>query len=179
VEILRLLLVCWSFAALALPSLAAGGSAAKEYEVKAAFLLNFIRYATWPAEAFDRSSSPTVIVVFGHDPFGGALDRLAAGRTEGGRPIVVRKTHKAADLRGAHMVFVSARSAADLSTVLQAVRGGGTLIVGESRQFAQDGGTINFFIEDSRIRFEVNLTALRATRVSLSSQLLNLARIIR
>jgi len=35
-----------------------------EYQVKAAFLLNFTKFIEWPASAFDTPDSPIVICIF-------------------------------------------------------------------------------------------------------------------
>ena len=42
----------------------------REYDVKAAFLYNFITITEWPEEAFTTPESPYVIGVVGYDPFG-------------------------------------------------------------------------------------------------------------
>ena len=65
-------------AAMSLLLLAARGAAAQaprsEYEVKAAYLLNFARYAEWPASPPADATDDLVICVLGRDPFGAALD---------------------------------------------------------------------------------------------------------
>jgi len=72
--------------ALGLPGLASGSPRAasslstatddpSEYEVKAAFLTHFVRYTTWPDDAFEKPDSPIVLLVVGDDPFGSVLDK--------------------------------------------------------------------------------------------------------
>src|SRR5512138_1339163 len=46
-----------------------------EYQVKAALLLNFVRYSDWPASAFVDARSPYVVAVVGRDPFGKDLEK--------------------------------------------------------------------------------------------------------
>src|SRR5580704_7905559 len=89
----------WPFYVIALlivASLTAVGARADalqlgEYDVKAAFLLNFARYVEWPPEAFQGATQALTICVAGQDPFGSALDDIVAGKTIGGREIVVRR----------------------------------------------------------------------------------------
>ena len=75
--------------------LAVRGAAAQaprsEYEVKAAYLLNFARYAEWPTAAAADSGADLVICVLGHDPFGAVLDRTVAGRRVLGHPVRVMR----------------------------------------------------------------------------------------
>ena len=57
-----------------------------EYEVKAAFLLNFARLVEWPNSAFSGRDDPIALGVLGRDPFGGSLEKLVKGRSIGRRP---------------------------------------------------------------------------------------------
>ncbi len=62
-----------------------------EYEVKAAFLLNFTKFIEWPAGAFASPDSPFTICILGRDPFGRALDQIVAGESVNGRKLAVRR----------------------------------------------------------------------------------------
>jgi hypothetical protein len=59
-----------------------------EYEVKAAFLFNFVRFVAWPGESC-RAAEPFRICIAGENPFSGALERTVAGEQAAGRPIEV------------------------------------------------------------------------------------------
>ena len=48
-----------------------------EYQVKAAFLLNFTKFIEWPAETPAESRFPSAS--WASDPFAGALDRMVEG----------------------------------------------------------------------------------------------------
>jgi len=78
----------------------------REYNVKAAFLYNLVKYTDWPPRAFTQPDEPIVIGLLGDDPFGDVLDRIVAGRTINGHPIVVRRATGVAELKGAHVVFI-------------------------------------------------------------------------
>ncbi|HEU5051094.1 MAG TPA: YfiR family protein, partial [Gemmatimonadales bacterium] len=71
-------------ATLGFPPAAAAQSAVPagslEYQVKAAYLLNFARYVSWPEGAFASPTAPLPICVLGADPFGNALDEVVAGQ---------------------------------------------------------------------------------------------------
>jgi hypothetical protein len=62
--------------------------------------------------------------------------------------------------------------------VLDAARAHAALAVGESEGFARNGGVINFFVEDKRLRFEINTDAASRARLKVSSRLLRLAVLI-
>ena len=56
---------------------------------------------------------------------------------------------------------------------------GPTLTVGDSDAFANGGGMVRFYVEDSKIRFEINLTAVEAAKLAPSSKLLKVAKTVR
>ncbi len=85
---------------------AAKQRAADEYELKAAFLFNIVKFVEWPSEAFAGASAPIVIGVSGADLFGARLDRVVDGQTVNGRPFRVERFPGVADVRGCHIVFV-------------------------------------------------------------------------
>jgi hypothetical protein len=147
-----------------------------EYQVKAAFLEKFGKFVEWPDTAFADAGSPLVIGVFDENPFRDDLEKLAAKDTINGHAIVVRQIKSPADLKGCHVVFIPASVKAREREVLAAVNGLGILTVSETDDFIQAGGMINFVIENSRIRFEINDAAARRAGLKISSKLLALAR---
>ena len=75
--------------------LAVGGGRAQEsppteYQLKAAFLLNFAKFVEWPRVAFAEAGSPLVLGILGENPFGDALDRTIKDKTINNRPLVVK-----------------------------------------------------------------------------------------
>ncbi len=146
-----------------------------EYRVKAAFLYNFARFVEWP-ENGPRSYGPVVIGVLGKDPFGSILDSTIRDKTAGGRPLVVRRLKDPREARECHLVFIGSDQRRYLSRVLNELDGSGALTVGELDAFLDEGGMINFAIEDRRVVLDINLDAAREAGLDVSSQLLKVAR---
>lgn len=151
--------------------------APNEYLVKAVFLYNFSRYATWSATA-ESGSEPFVIGILGSDPFGVVLDDIAAKKTVHGRKLVLQRFASLADYRPpCHILFVAgAMSPAQQTVVIEKTQGIGTMLVGETPGFAEQGGTINFYVDGDRIRFEINAHAAHRARLELDGKLLSLGR---
>lgn len=147
-----------------------------EYQVKAAFLLNFTKFIDWPAAAFEAPDSPITICVLGGDPFGGELERFVAGEVVNGRKLAARRIDRAPQPKTCAVLFV-AQSEKDPSRFLP-VLGPGVLTVGEGDRFVHEGGMIAFVIENRRVRFEINQAAAENAGLKLSSKLLNVARLI-
>jgi len=166
-------------AAIAATPLSAAGEVSREYQVKAAFLYNFVQFVDWPARAFASEQEPITIGIVGHDPFQGVLDQIVADKRVNGRELVVRRFQGAGDLGRCHLLFVGGAEAERAAAVIAKGRAMGALTVGEPEQFTRAGGVIRLFTEDNRVRFEVNLDAAEQAQLKISSKLLKLARIFK
>jgi hypothetical protein len=151
----------------------------REYPIKAAFLYNFGNYVTWPGEAFAGPQAPFVVGIAGGAPFGDSLDRIAAAKKIGGRRIVFEQLNAESALDRCQILFLTrAASHAEVSTLLAKVRDKPVLIVGESPDFARQGGCINFIVEGNRTRFEINVAEAKKRQLVVSAKLLSLARLV-
>jgi hypothetical protein len=153
---------------LAVPASPAGDDRL-EYQVKAAFLFNFLKFVEWPASASD---SPWGICVLGHDPFGDVLDQTVRGKIVNGRAVEVRRYARLGDVKDCHILFIGHADFERVGTSVQQ----GLLTVGESPTFLKAGGIINFYIEENRVHFEIRPSVMQATGLHVSSQLLKLGR---
>lgn len=155
-----------------------GTDGVDEYQLKAAFLAKFVRYVTWPAERMGADDAPLVVGVLGQDPFGGKLEAAFKSRKSDERPIVVRRFQTLEGLESAHVLFVPAGEAGRIAEILRQVKDAGQLLIGESGDFAARGGVINFYLDDDKLRFEINTESAKRQRLKVSSDLLKLARIV-
>jgi len=150
-----------------------------EYEVKAAFLYNFIKFTEWPPEEIAKSGQPFVIGVLGKDPFGAALDKVVEGEAVFKKPIVTKRFSRLEDAASSHVLFISSSEGNNLSAILRALDSHSILTVSEIDNFAQRGGVINLKKENERIVFEINIDAARHAGLSMNAQLLKLAKIVK
>jgi hypothetical protein len=166
---------------LAGPPVRAQGVVATEYAVKAAFLFQFPRFIQWPESVGGPAPDPVTLCVVGDDPFGPALDELGARGAEGLAEGVRVRVRHVAGLEGAgcHIAFISNAERGRLAAHLAAAANAHVVTVSDLRNFAEDGGVIQFALEDGRVRFRINRDAAARAGVRLSSRLLALARIVK
>ena len=159
-------------------SIAAGppSPALGEYQVKAAFLYNFARFAEWPAESFQHSGEVFQVCVLGTDPFGPALDEVTAGQSVAGHPVEVRRISDPAMVRGCRLLFLGGSQKRLLSSAL---REPGVLTVADSDCQGAGEAMIWFTVDRGKVRFEINMDAATRGKVRLSSRLLSLATAVR
>jgi hypothetical protein len=149
-----------------------------EYHVKAAFLFHFVQLVEWPAGSLGNDINPVTLCTIGEDPFRGDLETTLAKKNLGTRPLRVRHLKQTEDFQGCQVLFVSGREAAHLGHLLQELKDGPILTVGESDGFVEQGGMIGFLLVDDKVRFEINLEAAERARLKISSRLLLLAKTV-
>jgi hypothetical protein len=155
-----------------------GGSPPKfrEYEIKAAFLLNFLQFVEWPAAVASNSAAPMVIGILGEDPFGAVLDENIKGESVHGRPLAIKRERKASQLKDCQLVFIARSEKGQLKDCLNELRGASVLTVSDLDSFCRQGGMIALFNEGGKVRFEINQTAALESKLKISSKLLRLGR---
>ena len=146
-----------------------------EYEVKAAWLLNFARFVNWPTNAFTSSASPIVVGVAGKDPFGRSLEEAFNGKTVKGRPLVVKRPATDLELRQCHILFVSVSERRRFRDISEKLRTQAVLTVGEADDFLDAGGIVNFVLKEKSIRFEINVQAAQTAGLKMEANLLKVA----
>jgi hypothetical protein len=72
---------------------------------------------------------------------------------------------------------VSASDRKRFRFLLEELKGRSILTVGESDDFAANGGIINFKLKDARVRIEIDTAAADRAGLRISSKLLSLAEI--
>jgi hypothetical protein len=145
-----------------------------EPSLKAAFVYNFAKFAEWPLDALPATASFTACVL-GDGPLGDALERSVKGRVLFGRSVSVSRVTAEGPLRACHLLYVSGVSAAQVSLVVASVKGAPVLTIGDIDGFTSLGGIAHVFVENGRMRFELNLERAKLSRLQLSSKLLALA----
>jgi len=148
-----------------------------EYQVKAAFLLNFAKFTEWPSSAFRSADAPLSICILGDDPFDGVLDQMIRGEAINGRKLAVLQIKRQPRPQTCQVLFMG-KTQKDIRRTL-ADLGSGVLTVGEEESFLREGGMITFVIENRRTRFDVNPTAADSAGLKLSSKLLSVARTVK
>ena len=137
-----------------------------EYQVKAAFLFNFLKFVDWPG----AQQSPWIIGVVASNSFAGILEETVLGKTVKGSQVIVKRLPNVAAAHGCHIVFVPMPVPAFAPPA-------GVLTVGDDPHFLSAGGIVGFYLEDGKVRFEIQPDTAKAAGLRVSAQLLKLGKI--
>lgn len=169
----------------------------KVAKVKAAFVLNFLKFTEWPSESFESDGSPLIIAVVGEDPLGPVLDATIRGKTAHGREIearrfktLTRKSYRKDDeynaaleawreeLRGCHAIYLGDAPTKEFVSALEPLRNDPVLLVGDSREWGERLTHLAVGPKGSRIVFYANRDAVDDAPIKVSSKLLKLATLV-
>jgi hypothetical protein len=181
------------FTAATAPTAWADDSAASlEYQVKAAFLYNFIKFVDWPKGKLADANEPISIGIIGKDPFGSAFDPV--GDKDKSRKVLIKRfksfeelkksgekdksllDQEIKSLRKCHLLFICSSEEGSIREIIDLVKDHNVLTIGEMKGFVESGGIINFVMEEQKVRFEINVTIARQAKLQIRSQLLRLAK---
>jgi hypothetical protein len=143
-----------------------------EYDVKAAYLFNFGKFVRYPA---DQPPNSFDICLLGHDPVARLLEQNGLDERVQDRPVHFKQFDKASDARACSIVFMGTSEAARIDKDLATLEGSNALTVSDAPKFIEHGGMIQFVLQNSNVRFAVNLSSAIRAHLALSSDLLRVA----
>jgi hypothetical protein len=149
----------------------------KVSQVKAAFIYNFVKFIEWPDEAWKSPAAPVRLCIWGNSALEGALEALR-DKTAKNRKIQVLYAQNVQQVASCHVLFISEADPRTLGQIIGHTKKQHLLTVSDMEGFAARGGVIGLFLADNRMRFAINLGAARAAGLRISSQLLNLGKIV-
>jgi hypothetical protein len=174
----RRILWALGFAMLLLGRTRAQSPTAGEYQVKAAFLFNFAKFVEWPSSNLPDPSAPLRICILGRDPFGEELRNITKGKTVSGRKLQIDQVVDLRQARTCQILFIASSEKAQLKETLEALQGANALTVSDTNGFLEQGGMINFVLENDRVQFGVNRKAAEQAGLKISSKLLSVAKLV-
>lgn len=148
--------------------------ALSDQQLRAAYVLNFLRYVDWPERVFATPDTPLLLGVLGADAASGFAG--IAGKVVRGHPVALRVVSSGEDARGCHALFFPEQDTRRYVGLLRGLQNTPVLTMGDADGFIDIGGMIGLVHADNRLQFEVNLGALAIAQLKASSQLLRLAR---
>jgi len=151
-------------------------SKADEYHVKAAFIAHFFELVEWPMDPAVPDNRPIMLCTLGEDPLGGALNGALEGKMVGARVVRVRHLSRPDDFQGCQTLFIGSDEPTRLPLLIARLKNLPVLTVGETEEFAKQGGMIALCLEGKKVRLDINQDSSRRAGLKISSRLLLLAR---
>ena len=145
---------------------------AREYELKAVFLYNFIKYIKWEN---NPEKEAYYIAVLGESEIVEPLKQIALRRKIDDVSIRIRQISDIGDARFNHLLFIPLSQKDYWNQAQKKGISPDTITIGEFQGASREGVIFNFFITKGKLKFSVNVQALTRAGVTVSSHLLKLA----
>lgn len=149
-----------------------------EYKIKAGYIYNFTKFISWP----DNDSETFNLCILGKDPFGSIIDSIEKRKVKN-KPIRLYRLQSIDDVKHCHIVYfadeIKQKRLPDLllAGVLTINSVKNILTVSETKQFIHAGGMIAFFLQDGKVKLQINHRALRKSGLEISAKLLEVAEV--
>ena len=147
-----------------------------EYDLKAGVLYRIIEYVEWPKEAMANNPGALQIGLIGQIPFAGALE-LLNGKSIQGRELIVKQLPDLQAATTCQVIFISASEKTRIAEIVAQMKDRPVLTVSEVDGFAEQGGMVNLLAVKNHIEMEINREVTGRAKLSVSSQLLKLAKV--
>ncbi len=153
--------------------------AAEEYDIKAAYLMNLGNFVTWPKEALAEAGNQFNICTLGGDPFMGALEFfLEKYPTIKEYPVVVKHFEQVQETFNCHVLFVDKTEVFNLTNITQKLKNKPILLVSDLDHFVSNGGMVQFFQRNNKIRLMLAPEALTDVGLQANANLLRVAKLV-
>lgn len=161
---------------LTLPPYAKGQGSTKldARQVEVAFLSNFARYITWPANTFEDDHSPWQVCILGNDPFGNILEKTLTGRIEQGREFSISRISGILQSQQCQIMYIGYKLSVSRRAALAKLQNLPVLTVSNAPDFLQEGGIIQFEVGEY-VKFSVNLDQARAASLAIQTKVLEVS----
>ncbi|MBU0765658.1 MAG: YfiR family protein [Bacteroidetes bacterium] len=150
-----------------------------ENEVKAAFIVNFIKFVEWPDTSDSNIEKIKVIGIYRKNPFGHVLENMLKNRMIGGSAWTVIHLTAPEEIRQCDLLFINNIGQVELTFILNIIEDRSILTIGDNiKDFCQNGGIINYTGTLEKKAFEINKMAAVRQNLEISSKLLYLAELV-
>lgn len=151
---------------------------AREYQLKAVFLYNFVYFVRWPPIAYGKETSTFNICILGTDPFGREVDMAVENETVDKRIVKIIRLKNIFYAKSCQILFVSKSERNNLDKIYTYLQKYPVLTVSDIKNFAIKGGMIEFYNVGRRVRFYIAPNNAKAVGLRISANLLYIAKLV-
>lgn len=169
----RFRLTAAAIAACVVMSAPASGQAMAESALKAAFLYNFAKFTTWPADTLPPGA-PITLCVVDDGIVTGMLRQAVAGRPIDGREVHVLPLTRDAAPRTCQIVYIPGEDGPLEARILDRLKTASALTVGDGHGSSRNGIVARLFVDGGKMRFAISVDAIQRARLHVSSKVLAL-----
>jgi hypothetical protein len=157
---------------------AAPEASISDYAEKSEMIVKIAKFVNWPDSAFVADGSPLVVCLSEGSPFADSMVDFQ-GAEINGHPLKIVSYIKFADVQSiCQVLLVSQLENRKVDSMIDGLGFRPILTIGDSDQFAEQGGIIGLRTEAAQLSFNVNNESSQRVGLVISAQLLELATVV-
>jgi YfiR/HmsC-like len=149
----------------------------EEQTVLAALALNVVRFTSWPAETQAQMKNTVDFCVVGDNLVQQSFTTID-NKAIGDKTIHIINLSRLRNYEQCHVLYISELQNNIVLQIFAETKNRPLLTIGESYNFAAQGGMVGMENVDEKIILHVNLQAVNESKLTISARLLKLAKII-
>jgi hypothetical protein len=157
------------------------GNVFAQYDInvlKAAYIERITRFVDWPEFSFPNASDSIVFGIINDDKFEKSAIEIFKSQKIKDRPVKIIKVNNKEDLTLCHLCYIGEIKRDSLDNFIKLANQEKILLFGNTRDNANLGVHINFYIEGDKLKFEINQNSVQTAGFKISHLLMKSARII-
>ena len=148
-----------------------------ETKLTAIFLYQFSKFIEWPVDTHADRNAPYFTICIDNDlQLKTVLEKISAGESVGNRSISIKNLLEIPNPRQCQILYFSSANKNNLN-ILSDIDSKTTLTVTKSEAMLHKGSMIRLKNEGKRIRPQININAIKKTRITVSSKLLRISEV--
>ncbi len=148
-----------------------------ESTMKAVAVEKIVRFLEWPkGHPITKRESPFIIGTIGECPFGEKAAAIYENRKIKGLSVQVRTVSKLEEINQCHLLYITPVKPSELKQILAETRNQPILTFSNTQGYAEQGVLVNFYIENKKLRFEINEGEFHKAGITIDSLLLKVAK---
>jgi hypothetical protein len=140
--------------------------------IKAAYIERITRFLEWPARDSLISKSNFVIGVYDEKEFYSTLTEVFKDKPIKQHKVKIITITGPEDISTCNLCYISGKARPKIRKFIEAANSSGVLIISGTTDFSKEGVHINFYIEDEKLKFEINEKSLASAGFKVSYLLL-------
>jgi hypothetical protein len=150
-----------------------------ENVIKAAYIERITRFIEWPSGKSLPASDQFVIGVYYEDEFYNTLIEVFKDKSIKEHKVKIISVNSPEQLTGCNLCILSQKAKPLISAFIARANSSGVLLISGTDGFCKAGVHINFYIEDEKLKFEINEKSLNTGGFKVSYLLMQNTKIIR
>lgn len=146
--------------------------------IKAIYSYKISIFTVWPKSKLNDNQPFFNFCVIGHNPFTKQTQVMLAEKTVQQAPIAFKIFPSGLapkkNLAECHILYISHSERHRVSTIIKAIQSEPVLTISDIPHFDKQGGMISLWKKNQKMRFYINMTAIKQANLSLSSKILKL-----